>query len=129
AFNLYWPTDWAMDPRLLALLTTVPQALTIALAVFVLAGGQGRSTRARSMMATRPSRLQEIYRSWVVTLSVILCVPDWADCGGPKRTPRGWSRGASPCWARLTRTMRTGTDQGGMDRKGRSVRFLGGAPS
>jgi len=36
AFNLYWPTDWGMDPRLLALITTVPQALTIALAVFVL---------------------------------------------------------------------------------------------
>lgn len=34
--NLYWPTDWPMDPRVLALLTGLPQALTIALAVFVL---------------------------------------------------------------------------------------------
>ena len=36
AFNLYWPTDWPMDPRLLALVTGVPQALTIALPAFAL---------------------------------------------------------------------------------------------
>ena len=31
--NVYWPLDWPMDPRLLALLNAVPQALTVAVAV------------------------------------------------------------------------------------------------
>ncbi len=35
-FNLYWPTDWAMDPRLLAILTLIPQGLTLALPAYVL---------------------------------------------------------------------------------------------
>jgi hypothetical protein len=34
-FNLYWPQDWPMDPRVLAILTTVPQALTLGLALWV----------------------------------------------------------------------------------------------
>lgn len=34
--NIYWPTDWPMDPRWLAVLNLVPQSLTIALAVLAL---------------------------------------------------------------------------------------------
>ena len=45
ALNVYWPTDWAMDPRLLAVLTGVPQAVTVILAILVL-------RRRRSPMAT-----------------------------------------------------------------------------
>jgi len=33
ALNIHWPLDWAMDPRLRAIVYGVPQALTIALAV------------------------------------------------------------------------------------------------
>jgi alpha-1,2-mannosyltransferase len=36
ALNIVWPTDWPMSPALLALLTGVPQALTIILAVAAL---------------------------------------------------------------------------------------------
>ena len=58
AFNLYWPTDWGMDPRLLVLITTVPQALTIALAVFVLverARAPGPSPARRYELAASPT--------------------------------------------------------------------------
>jgi hypothetical protein len=34
--NVFWPLDWPMDPRLLALLNTIPQGITIALAVLAL---------------------------------------------------------------------------------------------
>ena len=33
ALNVYWPTDWAIDPRLLAAVNLVPQTVTILLAV------------------------------------------------------------------------------------------------
>jgi hypothetical protein len=35
-FNVVWPLDWAIDPRALALLTGVPQALTVAVIVLAL---------------------------------------------------------------------------------------------
>jgi alpha-1,2-mannosyltransferase len=35
-FNLFWPLDWQLDPRLLASLTGVPQALTLLIAVLAL---------------------------------------------------------------------------------------------
>ena len=36
ALNVYWPLDWAIDPRLLAVANAVPQAVTVILAVRVL---------------------------------------------------------------------------------------------
>jgi hypothetical protein len=33
--NVYWPIDWPMDPKLLAMLTFLPQAATIAIALWV----------------------------------------------------------------------------------------------
>ena len=36
ALNLHWPLDWGMDPRLRAVLYTVPQAITIGMAVLAL---------------------------------------------------------------------------------------------
>jgi alpha-1,2-mannosyltransferase len=36
ALNLHWPLDWAMDPRLRAILYTIPQAMTVGLAVLAL---------------------------------------------------------------------------------------------
>ena len=37
SLDFYWPLDWAMDPRLLAIfITVVPQSVTVALAVFAL---------------------------------------------------------------------------------------------
>jgi alpha-1,2-mannosyltransferase len=36
ALNVFWPMDWKMDPRLLAVATLLPQTVTIALAVLAL---------------------------------------------------------------------------------------------
>ena len=36
ALNVYWPIDWPLDPRVLALVTLVPQAVTVAVAVLAL---------------------------------------------------------------------------------------------
>jgi len=36
ALNIYWPTDWPIDPRLLAVVSGVPQALTVVVAVLAL---------------------------------------------------------------------------------------------
>jgi alpha-1,2-mannosyltransferase len=36
ALNVYWPMDWPLDPRVLALVTLVPQAVTVILAVLAL---------------------------------------------------------------------------------------------
>jgi alpha-1,2-mannosyltransferase len=36
ALNVYWPIDWPMNPKLLATIVFLPQAVTIALAVLVL---------------------------------------------------------------------------------------------
>ena len=44
ALSFYWPLDWPMDPRLLAVLTAVQQAVMIGLVVLAL-----RRTRARAM--------------------------------------------------------------------------------
>jgi hypothetical protein len=34
--SIYWPIDWSLDPRALALVTLVPQAVTVAVAVVAL---------------------------------------------------------------------------------------------
>ena len=36
ALNVYWPMDWPVDPRLLAVCSVVPQAVTVALAALAL---------------------------------------------------------------------------------------------
>jgi hypothetical protein len=36
ALNVYWPTDWAIDPRWLAIVSGIPQAVTLALAALAL---------------------------------------------------------------------------------------------
>ncbi|TMQ63799.1 MAG: DUF2029 domain-containing protein [Candidatus Eisenbacteria bacterium] len=48
ALNIAWPMDWPMDPRLLALLSTIPQVVTIALAIVALR----RSGREAAIAAT-----------------------------------------------------------------------------
>jgi hypothetical protein len=48
--GLYWPMDWPMDPRLLALLTTVPQGVFIALAVLTCKSVLDASPRRRSLL-------------------------------------------------------------------------------
>jgi hypothetical protein len=35
AFNLYWPLDWPISPKLLAAVSSLPQLVTIVLAVYV----------------------------------------------------------------------------------------------
>ena len=35
-FNIFWPLDWSIDPRLLALLSTIPQVAMITLAIVAL---------------------------------------------------------------------------------------------
>jgi alpha-1,2-mannosyltransferase len=51
-FNIFWPLDWLLDPRLLAILTTVPQALGLLVVVLAL----HRSARAE--LVPSPSLLQ-----------------------------------------------------------------------
>ncbi len=36
ALNVYWPIDWPLDPRVLALVTLVPQAVTVTVAALAL---------------------------------------------------------------------------------------------
>jgi alpha-1,2-mannosyltransferase len=36
ALSIYWPIDWPLDPRVLALVTLVPQAVTVAVAALAL---------------------------------------------------------------------------------------------
>jgi alpha-1,2-mannosyltransferase len=36
ALNVYWPLDWPLDPRVLALVVLVPQAVTVAIAALAL---------------------------------------------------------------------------------------------
>lgn len=50
ALSVFWPIDWAMDPRWLTLLNTVPQASTIVLAALVL-----RRTAAPDRSAVAPA--------------------------------------------------------------------------
>ncbi len=40
ALGIVWPLDWPMDPRLLAVLSGIPQAVTMGLAIVVLRGGK-----------------------------------------------------------------------------------------
>jgi len=48
SLNVFWPLDWGMDPRLLAVVSTLPQAITIVLAVLVL-----RRAAANRLSASR----------------------------------------------------------------------------
>ena len=50
ALNIFWPLDWAMDPRVRAVLSSLPQAMTIALAVLIL---------RRAAIASRESSTKE----------------------------------------------------------------------
>lgn len=53
ALNVYWPTDWPIDPRWLAIANTVPQAVTVLLAVFALRIGlvlPGNSMRLTALL-------------------------------------------------------------------------------
>jgi hypothetical protein len=43
ALNLYWPLDWPLDPRALALVTLVPQVVTVAVAALALRPRAGAS--------------------------------------------------------------------------------------
>jgi hypothetical protein len=36
AFNVFWPLDWPLDPRWLAVITLVPQGLTVVVALLAL---------------------------------------------------------------------------------------------
>jgi len=38
SLNIFWPLDWPMDPRLLAVLNVIPQTVTIVLAILALRG-------------------------------------------------------------------------------------------
>ncbi|HEX9365298.1 MAG TPA: glycosyltransferase family 87 protein [Vicinamibacterales bacterium] len=46
ALNIYWPTDWVIDPRLLATLNVVPQTVTIIVAAMALRASDQRSGTA-----------------------------------------------------------------------------------
>ena len=59
--NVFWPLDWTLDPRALALLSGVPQLLTFALAVLALARVlrrghlESRASRAALEAGARPA--------------------------------------------------------------------------
>jgi len=44
-FDLFWPIDWAVDPRWLALVNLLPQALMIALVILVARAAPARESR------------------------------------------------------------------------------------
>jgi hypothetical protein len=46
-FNAFWPLDWPVDPRLLAALTGLPQALTVLITLLALQRGVEPATEAR----------------------------------------------------------------------------------
>jgi hypothetical protein len=63
SLNIYWPLDWPIDPRLLAVVTLLPQALALALAVVGLRGSSGQiwlsrvsasSTQLAAAVASNP---------------------------------------------------------------------------
>jgi len=56
ALNVYWPIDWPIDPRLLAVAMVVPQAVTILLAVVAL-----RRPRDLTEAAAAPSRVEPLH--------------------------------------------------------------------
>jgi hypothetical protein len=51
ALNVYWPTDWLIDPRLLAIASTVPQAVTVLLVVLALRHGLALSNNSKHLPA------------------------------------------------------------------------------
>jgi hypothetical protein len=53
ALCVYWPMDWAIDPRLLAVVNTLPQAVTVGLVVFVLRKGLEAPGRSVPVPALR----------------------------------------------------------------------------
>ena len=62
-FNLFWPLDWPMDPRLLALVTGLPQALTVLMAVLALRRGlesAGRTAPRPLSPASEPARCDRV---------------------------------------------------------------------
>lgn len=53
ALNVFWPQDWPLDPRVLAIASGLPQALTIALAVIVIR--EALAARPRGSLAVLPT--------------------------------------------------------------------------
>ena len=53
-FDIFWPIDWPIDPRRLALLNLLPQALTVALVVVV---ARSAPVRESSVLPAEPSVL------------------------------------------------------------------------
>jgi hypothetical protein len=54
SLNVFWPLDWPIDPRRLAVITLVPQALGLALAVVVLRRSSGQSSPFRVAASPGP---------------------------------------------------------------------------
>ena len=54
ALNVYWPLDWPIDPRVLAIANTVPQAVTVLLVVLALR--RGLELRTNSLPLTHRLR-------------------------------------------------------------------------
>ncbi len=56
ALNVYWPTDWPLDPRLLAVANLLPQGMTVALAVLALRQwGRDRAAEPAAVPAALPA--------------------------------------------------------------------------
>lgn len=60
SLNVFWPLDWGMAPRLLAVLTTLPQAVTIVLAVLVLRRAAASRPRASRTFASEGATIPAI---------------------------------------------------------------------
>jgi hypothetical protein len=54
SLNVFWPLDWPIDPRRLAVITLLPQALGLALAVVVLRRSSGQSSPFRVAASPTP---------------------------------------------------------------------------
>ena len=55
ALNVYWPLDWPLDPRALALITLVPQAVTVAVAALALRPREAQPITTSTSIATDPA--------------------------------------------------------------------------
>lgn len=53
--NVFWPMDWPLDPRWLALANLIPQALTIVLAVMALRPAPAPEATSRDLASMRPT--------------------------------------------------------------------------
>jgi hypothetical protein len=53
--NVFWPLDWPIDPRSLALITGLPQALTLAMALLALRRALEQARKAPPLSAAQPS--------------------------------------------------------------------------